>query len=131
MAALWLAAYLHASPMLVKSVFDAGGLDAVAVVTCESQWCEHAWRREPEYHTSYGLFQLNDGYHPQYRDDLLMHIVTGLEFLNECKAKTYTLARAVELYNGSYAWGVVVERKRDELVRWLRWRWIREQEVAN
>ncbi len=131
MTAVFLAAYLHASPMLVKAVFDAGGIDSCALVSCESQWNEYAWRREPRGYTSYGIFQLDSEFHPQYRDDLLMHIVTGVEFLNECKAKTHTLARAVELYNGSYAWGVVVERKRDELVRWLRWRWIREQEVAN
>lgn len=60
-----------------------------------------------------------------------MHIVTGLEFLNECKAKTYTLASAVELYNGSYAWGLVVERKRDELARYLAWRLIKNEEVAS
>jgi hypothetical protein len=129
-AALWLAAYLHAPLGPVKTVWELGGLDAVAVVTCESQWQEHAWRRESGHHTSWGLFQINDGYHRQYRDDLLMHIVTGVSFLNECKARTKTLAGAIVLYNGSYAWGLTVERKRDELVRWLLWRWIKSEGIA-
>jgi hypothetical protein len=133
--ALLLAAYLHRSPALVSTVFDMGGLDAVAVVECESNFNETARREEPG-GTSYGLFQLYDRYHPQYRTDLLMHIVEGVRFLEECK-EGRTLAQAVSVYNGgknpgeySRRWGKRVERKRDELSRWLAWRELKAMEVA-
>ena len=145
MTAVLLAAYLHvANVHLVQAVLDAGGLDAVALVWCESRFNEHAVRREPRGHTSWGLYQLDDEFHPQWRHDLLRHIAEGQLFLDECKLRAETadgrnarahwyrmtasrpsfFAYAVALYNGSLAWGFVVERERDELARWL---WNHEQ----
>src|SRR5271157_766489 len=104
--ALMLAALLGRDPHSVDAVWQAGGLDAVAVVECESHFNERALRREPRGHTSWGLFQIDDEFHPQYRDDLLLHIVEGVRFLNECKEKTdggqdsslYRTARKEQVY---------------------------------
>jgi hypothetical protein len=114
-----LALLLHRSPGLVSTVLEMGGIDAVAVVTCESQWNERAWRREPD-GTSWGLFQLYDKFHRQYRDDLLLHIATGCEFLAECESEAPNFNEAVQLYNsgslhGNPRWGAFVTRKRDWL----------------
>lgn len=128
--ALLLAAFLNRSPVLVQQVYAAGGLDAVALVECESNFNPQAVRREPRGHSSYGLFQLDNEWHKQWQGDLSRHIATGAAFLAECKARKKTLAEAVRLYNGSYQWGRRVEAKRDELVRWLRWREIREMECV-
>jgi hypothetical protein len=124
-----LAALLHRPPGLVTTVYAMGGLDAVAVVEMESQFRVTAFRTEPD-GTSYGLFQLYDKYHPQYRYNLLLHITTGVRFLEECKAgRSYAMAVAV--YNGgkcpgeySLAWGKRVERKRNSLAMYL-WRRLR------
>lgn len=144
MIAVWLAIYLHAPQGLVATVYDFAGLDGVAVVFMESRFVETARRREPQ-GESWGLFQLYDKFHPQYRDDLLLHIVTGVAFLNECKdiaPPWYQdvpgfFARAVAHYNGgthpgaySWAWGRKVEAKRDELQRWLSWRAVKAMETA-
>lgn len=130
MIVLWLALYIHHPQTLVEKVWAAGGIDAVALVECESQFNPKALRREPRHHTSWGLFQLDDEFHPQYRGNLGKHIAIGAAFLAECKARTMTLARAVERYNGAYSWGLTVERKRDELGRWLAWRAVRELDIA-
>jgi hypothetical protein len=129
-AAMLLAFVLHRDPALVYAVYEAGGLDAVAVVECESQFCISAWRREPDGATSYGLFQLDSKYHKQYRDDPMMHIVTGVSFLAECKQER-TFAQSVAVYNGgarpgrySVDWGRKVERKRNSLALFL-WRRLR------
>lgn len=134
--AILLAVYLHRPVPLVDAVFHAGGLDAVAVVEMESNFVPWAERREPRGHSSYGLWQLDDEWHPQYRNDLSAHIAYGTRFLEKCK-QGRTLAQAAAVYNGggrpgaySKAWGARVERKRDELARWLRWREIRELGVA-
>jgi hypothetical protein len=122
--AVLLALLLHQSPGIVSTVLDMGGIDAVAVVTCESQWNERAWRREPD-GSSWGLFQLYDKFHPQYRDDLLLHIATGCEFLDKCKAEAHgNFREAVSLYNsgtlyGNPKWAKYVERKRDWLAEMI------------
>jgi hypothetical protein len=86
-----------------------------------------AWRRERE-GSSYGLFQLYDKYHPQYRDDLLLHIVVGVAFLAECK-EGRSLARAYSVYNSgsprrSIAKGREVMALRDGMAMYL-WRRMR------
>ena len=132
-AAALLACFLHLTgpkAELVEKVWLAGGVDAVALVWMESNFNPRAWRREPRGHTSFGLFQIDDEYHPQWRGDLMRHIAEGQLFLDECKARTPNLRWAVARYNGSLAWGIRVEAERDELVRWLSWRALRELEVA-
>ena len=123
--ALMLALLLHRPPGLVSTVLEMGGIDAVAVVECESQFNPSAWRREPE-GTSWGLFQLYDKFHPQYRDDLLLHIATGVEFLEKCKLDAGgNFTRAISLYNsgwlfGNVKWADHVKRVRDNLA-WYYW----------
>ena len=152
-AALMLAALLHRDPSLVACVYEMGGLDAVVVVEYESQFNPRAWRRETE-GTSWGLFQLYSKCHKQYRDDLLLHIVAGVEFLKECEIRAegqeactwasrmdpdgtntdasptaHSLAIAYSIYNSGSPWksiakGRAVERKRDSLALYL-WRRLR------
>lgn len=127
--ALLLAILLHRDPALVSAVYTMGGLDAVVVVEHESQFHERAWRKEPE-GTSYGLFQLYDLCHKQWREDVLLHIATGVGFLEKCKAQSGgNLARAYSRYNSgnertSLAVGKRLERRRDSLALWL-WRHLR------
>ena len=117
-----LAAVLNRQPLLVKAVYDCGGLDAVALVECESDFDPRAKRKEPRGHTSWGLFQLDDEWHKQHRDNLSLHIWEGVWFLTQCKiASKDNLAGAVQLYNGSRVWGRVVEKKRNSLAMYL-WR---------
>jgi hypothetical protein len=117
--AVLIASLLHRPLYLVDAVYNAGGVDATALVECESHFNAHAWRREIRGHSSWGLFQLDDEYHPQWRDNVLRHIAEGVLFLDDCKAKAPRLRYAVMLYNGSLAWGIEVERKRDYIVRWI------------
>jgi hypothetical protein len=53
-----------------------------------------------------------------------MHIADGAAFLAECKERAGRLRYAVEMYNGSPAWGRHVERKRDSLALYV-WRHLR------
>ena len=90
LAVALLAAYLHRPAPLVELVFEAGGLDAVAVVQAESRFFPQASRYERDRYgriigTSWGLFQLFDRYHPQWRYDLGKHIAEGAAFLAKCK----------------------------------------------
>ena len=133
--AILLAAYLHRPPALVEAVFRAGGIDAVAVVEMESNFVPTAYRQEPRGHTSYGLFQIDSEWHPQYRHDLTKHIAEGVRIYRECRGAT--MAEKVSHFNGgtypgeySKAWGRKVMAKRDELRRWLRWRPVREMECV-
>ena len=130
MIALILAAYLHRPPVMVEMIYAAGGTDAVAVVECESQFNPQAFRYEKNRSgriigTSWGLFQLFDRYHAQWRYDLGRHIAEGAAFLAECEAKTHgDFAAAVSLYNSgspskALAWGRHVARVRDDLAHWL------------
>jgi len=145
--AILLALYLHAPVGLVTVIYDTSGLDGVALVWCESRFNPRALRREPRGHTSFGLFQLDDEYHKQYRGNLTAHIAEGERFLEECKGgrerhstvspaggrsggHAPSLSLAVARYNGSLAWGLIVEAKRDELARWLAWRWVKDEEIA-
>jgi hypothetical protein len=120
-----LAAYLHAPIGLVQLVYEAGGTDAVAVVECESKFNPQAFRLEPRGHSSWGLFQLDNEWHLQWRYNLGKHIETGAAFLAECKEKTGgDFAAAVSLYNSgsmtkAIKWGRKVERVRDDLAHWL------------
>lgn len=156
--ALLLALYLHRPVDLVSRVYAAGGVDAVAVVEMESHFNPLTERREPQ-GSSWGLFQLYDRYHAQHRGNLAAHIRAGVAFLEKCKqawdsvagrandrgvsipftpaSPALSFAAAVAHYNGgthpgaySLAWGKRVEKKRDELVRWLAWREIRAMETA-
>jgi hypothetical protein len=142
-AALLIAMLLGRPAGLVSTVYAMGGLDAVAVVYYESRFNERAWRRERE-GSSFGLFQLYDKYHEQYRDDLLLHIVTGVAFLEECKngaafpgvsitgleqrnirsQPRLSLARAYSIYNSgsprrSIAKGREVEKLRAAMEWWI------------
>jgi hypothetical protein len=118
--ALLLAMFLHRPPALVAMVYNAGGIDAVAVVECESEFNPKALRREPRGHTSWGLFQLDNEYHPQHRADLAAHIAEGVAFLQWCKKNSGgDFAAAVTLYNGSPEWGRVVAKRKKMMLDWL------------
>ncbi len=140
MIVLWLCIYLHAPQYLVEKVYLRGGLDDVAVVTMESQWNPHAFRYERDRSgkiigTSYGLQQLFDKCHSQYRNDIDAHIAEGVRWLMKCEQGN-DFERAVSMYNsgspaGNLAWGHLVNAKRDELARWIHWRQILELEVAH
>ena len=130
MIALILAAYLHRPPALVQLVYEAGGTDAVAVVSCENpQWITWAVKREARGHTSYGLFMVDDEWWPQFRFDLGKHIEQGVAIMNHFYAglnPEYDFAIMVSRYNGgwksgaySQAWGRHVARVRDDLAHWL------------
>ena len=128
--ALLLAAFLHVPLHPLAFVYSEGGLDAVAVVSFENwTWKLDAVRIERDSQgyvigTSYGLGQLFDRYHKQWRDDPLMHIVTMLEFLRKCAAGSIDLAHTYSWYNSwtpdkSLEKGKRVQKIRDRLHRWL------------
>ena len=122
--ALVLSAYLHRPFDYVNRVWQAGGLSAVTVVWCESQFTPTALRREPRNHTSWGLFQIDDEWHPQYRRDLAAHIREGSAFLAQCLEEGQSLGRSVGIYNsgsvgGNPRWSAYVVRWRDRLAQVL------------
>jgi hypothetical protein len=101
----------------MATIYDLGGIDAIAVVEYESQFNPRAFRREID-GTSYGLFQLYDKYHVQFRNDPLSHIITGVEFLEECKEKSRgSFSRAYSIYNSGTSW---ISIKKGEEVEALR-----------
>jgi hypothetical protein len=127
--ALMLALLLHRDPGLVDTIYWMAGLDGVALVMCESQFCTYAFRREPRGHTSWGLWQIDSEWWPQWRDDILCHMAQGAAILRACPGKT--LHDRVAHYNGgekpgkkAREWGMIVERKRDSLALYL-WRRLR------
>ena len=121
--ALLLALALGRPVGLVSTVYDVAGIDGVALVEYESRFNERAVRREPRGFTSFGLFQLDSEWHPQWRDDLLLHIVEGASFWEACKAKAGgNIAVAFSWYNSgspskSIKKGLEVARLRDRLAR--------------
>ena len=128
-AALLIAMLLGRPPGLVSTVYDMAGLSGVVVCEYESQFNERAWCRESAGGTSFGIWQLYDKFHPQYRDDLLLHLVYGAEFWKACVAKGGTIARGYSLYNSGNPWrsiekGRAVESKYKSLSMYL-WRRMR------
>ena len=125
--AILLATLLNVSPVLVEKVYRAAGLDGVAVVWCESSFNPKACRREPN-GTSWGLWQLYDLWHEQYRTDQEKHIESGAVFLQLCKDKAKgDFVKAVSIYNSgsptrSRPWGSRVVGLRDSLAHYL---WLR------
>ena len=128
-----LATYLHRPPALVDLVWQAGGLDAVALVEAESHFNPHALRIEPRGHSSWGLFQLDNEWHLQWRGDIAKHVQDGAAFLDACElASGGDFAAAVSIYNsgtrnGNLAWGFYVKAKRDDMAHFL-WLMLRERE---
>ena len=128
--ALLLAAFLHRPVAIVKAVYQQGGIDAVAVVECESNFVPTAIRKEPRGFTSWGLFQEDSEWYPQHRGDLNQHIALGVGILQRRMAMAHgVFSIAVAMYNGgkhpeaySLAWGNYVQKKRGEMMRYLRFR---------
>jgi hypothetical protein len=122
--AMLLATLLNVSPVLVDKVYRAAGIDGVAVVWCESSFNPKSCRREPD-GTSYGLWQLYDKYHAQFREDVEAHIYAGAAFLARCKEKAGgNFVKAVSIYNSgsptrSQKWGKRVVGVRDALAHYL------------
>jgi hypothetical protein len=125
------------------------GLSGVVVCEYESQFNPRAFRVERNDHTSYGLWQLCSEYHPQYRDDLLLHLAYGAEFWKACLEKANgglgagvensnvtprspespSIARAYSIYNSgsptrSIEKGRAVQRRYESLAMYL-WRRLR------
>jgi hypothetical protein len=86
--ALLIALLLHRPFGLVSTVYDMAGLSGVCVVEFESNFSVTACKREEKGGTSWGLWQLWSVCHPQYRDELLAHIVYGAEFWKACLEKS-------------------------------------------
>jgi hypothetical protein len=128
--ALLIALLLHRPPGLVSTVYEMAGLSGVCVVEYESQFNDHAFRREELGGTSYGLWQLYDRCHEQYRSDILLHIVAGVFFWSKCMEKgNGSIARAYSIYNSgsptrSIEKGRAVARRYEswELYLWRRMR---------
>ena len=120
--AILLALLLHRPAGLVSTIYDVAGIEGVAICEYESQFNDHACRREYE-GTSWGLFQLWSKYHEQHREDLLLHIVAGTAYWTECKEKAGgDIAKGYSVYNSgntrhSIEKGREVERLRDFLAR--------------
>jgi hypothetical protein len=150
--ALFIALLLGRPPGLVATVYEMAGLSGVVVCDYESQFNEKAWRREAE-GTSWGLWQLYSKCHPQYRDDLLLHLAYGADFWNKCIARSgvcrkdegdhrlpttfgannppprFSIARAYSIYNSgsptrSIEKGRAVQRRYESLAMYL-WRRMR------
>jgi len=76
---------LHRPQPLVARVYDAAPVDPVlacAVVETESWFKPTAWHANRDkagkvWSTDYGLYQLCDAFHPQYRNDLYAHVRYG------------------------------------------------------
>jgi hypothetical protein len=121
---LALALSLNAPPSLVDIAFEMAesggisGFDLCVMIDCESQFEEEAIRREKD-GTSYGLGQLYDKYHEQFRGDVILHLVETIRtFRDDCPGNC--LSERVAHYNGGIypkraakAWGRYVERRRD------------------
>jgi hypothetical protein len=127
--ALLIALLLHRPPGLVATVYEMAGLSGVVVCEYESQFCVTAWKREAMGGTSWGVWQLWSECHPQYRDDLLLHLVYGAEFWKVCLEKGGTVARGYSLYNSGSPWrsidkGRAVARRYESLAMYL-WRRLR------
>lgn len=119
-----LALYLHRPPALVGLVYEAGGTDAVALVECESKFNPQAFRIEPRGHSSWGLFQIDNEWHLQWRFNLGKHIEEGARILAEAPGDELYIK--VAHYNGgtyppakSWAWGKKVQALRDDMAHWL------------
>jgi hypothetical protein len=124
-----LATPMHRPADLIAEVYWMAGLEGVAVVEYESRFNPCACKREVKGGTSWGLWQLWDRYHKQYRSDALLHMGTGSAFWKNCMAKGGTVARAYSIYNGgnpyrSIAKGRAVKRKLDSLTLFV-WRHLR------
>jgi len=84
-AVVLIALALHRPQTLVARVYDAALVDPVlacAVVEYESWYKVDAWHGNYDksgklVSTDWGLYQLNNLYHPQYRNDLYAHVRYG------------------------------------------------------
>jgi hypothetical protein len=127
--AAMLAAAMNRPADLIAEVYWMSGLEGVAVVEYESQFNPRAYRREAAGGTSWGLWQLWDKCHKQYRDNLLLHCGTGASFWKACLRSGGTVERGYSLYNSGSPWrsiekGKCVERKYNSLRMYL-WRRMR------
>jgi hypothetical protein len=123
-AAFLIAMLLGRPTGLVTTVYEMAGLEGVCVVEYESHFNTRAWRREAAGGTSFGAWQLYDKFHPQYRDDLLLHLAYGAEFWKKCMEKGGTVARAYSIWNSGNTWtsikkGKEVDRKVNSLAMYL------------
>lgn len=110
----------HPAPDLVRAVYDIGGLEYVALVSCENpKWIPDLVVPEKGGHTSYGLPMVDDQWWEQHRGDLLLNLVQGWHIYRD------VYGRDPARYNGgddpgaySIAWG--------HQVRLREW-WLRER----
>ena len=127
---LCIALLFHVPRGTVEFVYGTCGLEGVAVIACESQWNERAFRHEPRGHTSWGYWQIDDEWHEQHRDDVLLHLAAGAAIWQQCMdAALGNFTLAVRLYNSgsrtkAIAWSEQVRRFRDSLALYV-WRHVR------
>jgi soluble lytic murein transglycosylase-like protein len=91
--------------LLVATSAQRAGVDpalAVAVVEVESQYTVNAYREEWNGSNSFGLFQINSQWHPQYRNNLVAHCDYGARYLAECIAREVDWETALTYYNSGY-----------------------------
>lgn len=133
-----MAAFLHHSPVLIQKVYDVGGVDLVANVEMESNFKPWVVRNEGHGWNSFGLCQLNNHYHPQYRNDLKKHLEEGNKILLDCLRKAKgNFALAIAHYNGgthppaySIRWGLKVKEKLRQICYYIVWRNNKALEVS-
>ena len=127
---LLMATFLHHPVWLVEKAYNVGGINLVTNVEMESNFRPNVVRNEGRGWNSFGLCQLNNHYHPQYRNNLRKHLEEGNKFLLDCmKVAKNNFAVAIAHYNGgthppkvSYDWGKKVEKKRTQILHYIEWR---------
>jgi hypothetical protein len=133
-----MATFLHHAPALVQKVYDVGGINLVSNVEMESHFNPTVVRNEGHGWNSYGLGQINNHYHNQYRNNLQKHIEEANRILLDgMRVAKDNFAVAVAHYNGgtnpppySFRWGLKVAKKRAEILYYIAWRNNKALEVA-
>lgn len=127
---LLMATFLHHPVWLVQKAYDVGGINLVANFEMESNFRPNVVRNEGHGWNSYGLGQINNHYHPQYRNNLQKHIEEANKILLNCmKVAKGNFPIAIAHYNGgthppkcSYKWGRKVAEKKRQILYYIAWR---------
>jgi hypothetical protein len=135
---LLMATFLHHPASLVQKVYDVGGINLVTNVEMESNFKPTVVRNEGHGWNSYGLGQICNHYHSQYRNNLQKHIEESNRILLDgMRVAKGNFAVAVAHYNGgthptaySFRWGKKVEKKKMQILYYIAWRNMRELGIA-
>ena len=133
-----MATFLHHPVWLVQKAYDVGGINLVTNFEMESTFNPNAERDEGHGWNSYGLGQINNHYHKQYRNNLQKHIEEANNILLYwMKIAKNNFPIAIAHYNGgtyppeySFKWGRKVAEKKRQILYYIAWRQMRELGVA-